>query len=231
MNGPFGPRKRTVMRTTLVAAALVAALAPGCLYDESGVDDADTSPLLHRLGTRAVLTLEDSSHIAITATGTDGQPLPTVEAEIVQGRTALRATPEGVIVVEAIEIDLSDVLVPPGTLSEAAYQLTGLQLRLGIQLGVVPEWSPDHRHAVGRGTADLLLDWSLTADGEVYPMATRKLENTPFELEVELDAGNNVTARISTSVAGQLSSFLDRIMLSDFSMELDATSLPDVDQT
>lgn len=218
------------MRTSLVTAALALALVPGCVYDESGVDDAETSPLLHRLGRRAVLALEDSSHIAITATGAEGQRLPTMEAEIIEGRTALRATPEGVIVVEALEIDLSDVIVPPGALSESAYHLSHLQLRLGIQLGVVPEWDAERRHAIGRGTADLLLDWSLTIDGEVYPMATRKLENTPFEIEVVLDEGNNVTARISTSVAGRLSNFIDRIMLSDFSMELDATSVPEVDQ-
>jgi hypothetical protein len=217
------------MRTTLVTAALALALTPGCVYDESGVDDAETSPLMHRLGSRAVLTLEDSSHIEITATGTDGQPLPGMAADIAQGRTALRATRDGVIVVEALEIDLSDVVVPPGTLSESSYQLTDLRLRLGLQLGVAPEWSADRRHAIGTGTADLLLDWSLVADGEVYPMATRKLENTPFQLEVILDEGNNVTARISTSVAGRLSSFLDRILLSDFSMELDATSLPAID--
>jgi hypothetical protein len=217
------------MRTTLVAAALVAALAPGCFYDESGVDDAETSPLLHRLGTRAVLTLEDSSHIAITATGADGQRLPAMEADIVQGRAALRATPEGVIVVEALEIDLSDVAVPPGALSESAYHLTDLQLRLGIQLGVVPEWSEDRRHAIGHGQADLLLHWSLAVDGEIYPMATRKLAGTPFDIEVDIDEGNNVTARISTSVSGRLSNFIDRIMLSDFSMELDATSLPEID--
>ena len=218
------------MRTPIVTAALALAVVPGCLYDESGVDDAETSPLLHRLGDRAVLTLEDSSHIAITATGADGQRLPTMEADIIQGRTALRSTREGVIVVEALEIDLSDVVVPPGVLAESAYHVTDLRLRLGLQLGVEPEWSPDHRHAIGRGHADLLLDWSLVADGETYPMATRKLENTPFELEVDLDEGNNVTARISTSVAGELSNFLDRIMLSDFSMELDATSMPDIDQ-
>lgn len=217
------------MRNTLVPAALVAALAPGCFYDDRGVEAAETSPLLYRLGTRAVLTLEDSSHIQITATSAGGQRLPSMEANIVDGRAALRATPDGVIVVEALEINLSDVTVPPGTLSDDTFHVTDLQLRLGIQLGTVPEWSDDGRRAVGHGKADLLMDWAVVLDGNVHPMGTRRLEDTPFEIAVELDDNDNVVARISTSVDGQLSTFLDRIMLSDFTMALEATSAPPVD--
>jgi len=217
------------MRNTIVTAALVAALAPGCFYDDGGVDPAEASPLLYRLGTRAVLDLQDTSHIAITATDLDGRRLPSIEADIVDGVAALRATPSGVIVVDALEIDLSDVEVPAGTLSPAALQVTDLKLRLGVQLATVPTWSEDRRHAVGTGSADLLLEWALVIDGELTPMATRKLEASPFEIAVDLDDNGNVTARITTSVGGELSRFLDRIMLSDFTMELDATSLPEVD--
>jgi hypothetical protein len=216
------------MRTYSVLA-LVAALAPGCLYDGSGVDPAETSPLLYRLGTRAVLDLEDSSHIDITATDDDGQRVPSMEADIVDGVAALRATPEGVIVVEALDIELSDVVVPAGLLSAGEYQVTDLRLRLGIQLATIPEWSADRRHAVGTGEADLLLEYALVVGGDVTPMGTRKIEATPFQIAVDLGEGDVVTARIATTIGGELSRFLDRIQLSNFSMRLDATSVPLVD--
>jgi hypothetical protein len=216
------------MRNILVTAAL-AAWVSGCVYDDAGVDPAIADPLRYRLGGRAVLALEDTSAIAVTATDVDGVALPSMRADIAGGRTAIRTTEEGVLVVEALEIDLADVVVPPGTVSPDAIAVTDLQLRLGIQLAVAPTWSDDGRSAVGTGRADLLLDWSIVNDSGTFPMATRKLEGTPFEVEVYLDEHDDVRARIATSVDGELSRYLDRIALSNFAMTLDATSFVPVD--
>jgi hypothetical protein len=216
------------MRNILVTAVL-AAWVSGCVYDDAGVDPADVAPLRHRLGGRAVLGLEDSSAITVTATDVDGVALPTMRAIITGGRAAVRTTADGVLVVEALEIDLSDVTVPAGAVSPETIDVTDLQLRLGIQLAVAPTWSEDGRTAIGTGRADLLLDWSIANDNGVFPMSTRKLEDTPFEVEVYLDERDDVRARIATSVDGELSRYLDRIALSDFAMELDATSYLPVD--
>jgi hypothetical protein len=216
------------MRTILVTAVL-AAWVSGCIYDDAGVDPAEVAPLRYRLGGRAVLALEDTSAITVTATDVDGVALPTMRAVITGGRTAVRATETGVLVVEALEIDLSDVTVPAGAVSPETIDVTELQLRLGIQLAVVPTWSEDGRTAVGTGRADLLLDWAIANDNGVFPMSTRKLEDTPFEVEVYLDEHDDVRARIATSVDGELSRYLDRIALSNFAMALDATSYLAVD--
>jgi hypothetical protein len=120
-------------------------------------------------------------------------------------------------------------VVPAGLLSPDPYHVTDLRLRLGIQLATEPEWSADRRHAVGTGQADLLLEYALVVGGDVTPMGTRKIEATPFQIAVDLGEGDVVTARIATTIGGELSRFLDRISLSDFSMQLDATSIPLVD--
>jgi hypothetical protein len=212
------------MRSLLVTAVL-ASVIPACVYDTEGVDTRDSLPLRSRLGGRAVLSLEDSSSIAITATDGSGGLLPTMRADIAGGRAAVRVTRPGTLVVEALEIDLADVTVPAGAVSPDSIEVTDLQLRLGIQLAVEPTWSDDGKSAVGTGRADLLLDWAVVNDSGVFPMTTRKIESTPFEVEVYLDDHDDVRARIATSIDGELSRFLDRIALSNFSMDLDATSL------
>ncbi len=153
------------------------------------------------------------------AASTDRGPLDGVSPRVVGGRAVLRATDDGVVLVEDLDVTLDDVIVPPGTVGTAPLHLTEVVLHLGTQIAAVGDWSDDS--VVGRGRADLLLDWSLVLpDGTPYPLATQKLRDQMFTVVVDRTAAGALTAHVLTSAAGELRTFADRVTLSDLEVEV-----------
>ena len=209
------------MKTLLSLALLPAALATGCAYDTSGVDDG--RPLDHELASRAFLDLAPTSTVGVTAYDASGKPLPYVEPTVHDGQTVLRTTDDGWLLVEDLAIHLDDVVIPAGQLEPTPVVLTNVDLRLGTQLAVQPMWSPDGKSVWGTGKADLLLDWALVLDnGNVWPLATQKLGAQDFTVTVELADDGTVTAQVDALARGKVDQVNGLFSLEDLNVNVDA---------
>ena len=203
------------MRKLIPVLALAAAI-PACTFDGSGSDPRD--PLRENLTHRAFLDLGASSRIGVTATGPDGQLMPEVAPAVTGGRAVLRATPDGVVIVEDLDVRLADVTVPCANGGRPVH-LTDLALRLGTQVDADGNWSADGMSVAGDGTGDLLLDWSwVLDDGTIYPLATEKLSRAPFSLHIAQDDAGQLTAAVWMKQDGDLRTIADQVTLSNLSM-------------
>jgi hypothetical protein len=205
--------------TKIPLAALV--LSTGaCAFDGDGVGGES---LESRLATRAFLDLASSSEVGVTATNADGRRLDYVEPRVTGGRAVLRTTETGYLLVEDLEIQLADVVIPPGELGPDSVVLTDVGLQLGTQIDAQVFWASDGEAAWGAGDADLLLDWSLVLDsGDTWPLATQRLGEADFEVAVMLDADGGLTAQVDTSIRGQVHELTGLVTLSDLNVAVDA---------
>lgn len=213
------------MFKTPIAIVVAALTLTGCAFDE-GVDPVGDETLYSRLGTRETLVLEPTSLVGVVASDNEGNPLPCMQPSVESGTAVLRSTKSGLLLVEDLEIELSDVVIPPGVIHSEDIHLTNIRLQLGTQIALEPDWTAGGGLSVeGAGTADLLFDWSVLSDsGAVYPLATQRLRDAEFLVEVGLHPDGSVTAFVTTSIDGRIGSFANRIQLSDFSLAVSAST-------
>lgn len=207
----------------LLSLLLPAAFVTGCAFQGDGVDDGRS--LDHELSARAFLDLAPTTTIGVCAYDASGNELPYVEPEVAGGRAVLRTTDDGYLLVEDLDVELDDVTIPAGELSDHPVVLTDVQLHLGTQLAVAPIWSGDGRAAWGTGNADLLLDWSLILDnGNVWPLATQKLGAQHFTLAVELNDDGTLTAQVDAAATGEVDHVNGLFSLANLDVAVDAVS-------
>jgi hypothetical protein len=213
-----------------ISIAIVAAVVSltGCAFDDSGDVLGSEESLHHRLGTRENLVLEPTSLVGVAAVDENGEPVPCIQPTVVGGTAVLRSTEDGLLLVEDLEIEMSDITIQEGIVLNQDIHLTDIVLSLGTQIVVEADWTAAGVRAHGFGTADLLLDWATVADsGNVYPLATQRLRDSEFYVEVKLEEDGSITASVTSSVEGELASFTNKVQLSDFSMAVEAVT-PDV---
>lgn len=214
-------------RRILIIASTVAAAASlgACNFDDDGQGTDERASLYERLGTREALSLESTSLIGVAAYDDAGNPLPCLQPSVEGGEAVLRATPEGVLVVEKMSVRLSDLVVESGVVYSEPIHLTDIELRLGTQLAVEPSWTEDDNAASGDGTADLLMDWAvLDDDGDRLPLATQLLRRTDFRVHAYLGDDRQVHLELLSSIDGRVAGFGNRVELSDFAMVVNAAS-------
>ncbi len=213
------------MFKTPIAIVVAALTLTGCAFDE-GTDPVGEESLYARLGTRATLVLEPTSLVGVVATDNNGNYLPCMQPTVTDGSAVLRSTKNGLLLVEDLDIHLSDISIPPGVVYSEPIELTNIRLHLGTQIALQPDWAAGNGlHTGGTGTADLLLDWSVRSDsGDVYALATQLLRDTEFLVEAGLQPDGSITAYVATSIEGRIGSFANRIQLRDFSMAVNAST-------
>lgn len=211
-----------------LAPILLAASLSACAFDGSG-PDGGSGPLASELHTRAFLDLADTTTVGVCAYDPDGNELPYVEPSVHGGRAVLRTTDDGWLLVEDLDIELDDVVIPAGELSTEPMVLTDVELHLGTQLAVQPFYSGDGEAAWGTGDADLLLDWALVLnDGSHYPLATQRLGAADFTVAVEIADDGSLQATIDTAVAGEFHELTGLVTLANLQVAVDAES-PKID--
>lgn len=194
-----------------------------CTFQDDGIADDSLETQLHQ---RAFLDLAPTSQVGVVATDPDGNVMPYVEPRVIGGRAVLRTTLDGWLLVEDLEIQLADVVIPPGEIGPDALVLTDVDLHLGTQLSTQPYWSADGDAAWGTGDADLLLDWSMvTSQGNVYPLATQMLGDADFTIGVRREEDGTLTAQVDTAIPGEVHSLTGLVTLSDLSVAVDAIEI------
>ena len=166
-----------------IATVVAFALLTGCSFDTEGTLSADGN-LYERLGHRESLSLVEPSEVGVTAYDRNGATVPCIQPAVTAGDAVVRVTADELLLLEKLDIVLSDVVLKPGVVHpEQPIRLTDVRMRLGTQLVIEPIWSDDYMFAAGTGRADLLLDWAvLDDDGDVLPLATQKLRDVEFEV-------------------------------------------------
>lgn len=191
-----------------------------CAFQEDGVPDDSLEAQLHQ---RAFLDLAPSSQVGVVATDADGNVMPYVEPRVTGGRAVLRTTEDGWLLLEDLDVQLADVVIPPGAIGDDAVTLTDVDLHLGTQLEAEPYWSGDGNGAWGSGDADLLLDWSMvTSEGNTYPLATQKLGDAGFTVAVRRLEDGSLSAEVDTAIPGEVHRLTGLVTLSDLSIAVDA---------
>ena len=210
--------------TFVPAAALALLAASGCTF-ETGAAPGGDETLYERLGTRAYLSLQQPSLVGVAAYDRDGEPLPCVQPTVRGGQTVLRATGDGLLLLEGLDIDLGDITIEPGViLEQEPVRLTDIRLRLGTQVTIDARWDAGGARATGAGRGDLLMDWAiLTEDGEALPLATQKIRDAELLVDAELLDDGEVIAEVSSTVDGTFWDF-SAVELADLSMQVNATS-------
>lgn len=191
-----------------------------CAFEDDGLVSDSLETQLHQ---RVFLDLAPSSTVGVVATDADGNPMPYVEPRVTGGRAVLRTTEDGWLLVEDLDVQLADVVIPPGAIGDDAVTLTEVGLHLGTQLAAEPYWAGDGDGAWGSGDADLLLDWSMvTSQGDVYPLATQLLGDAEFTVAVRRDEDGTLHAEVDTAIPGEVHRLTGLVTLSDLSIAVDA---------
>ncbi len=194
-----------------------------CAFQDDGVANDSLESQLHQ---RAFLDIAPSSTVGVVATDAEGEVMPYVEPRVIGGRAVLRTTEDGWLLVEDLEVQLADVVIPPGAIGDDAITLTDVDLHLGTQLATEPYWSADGEGAWGTGDADLLLDWSMvTSQGNAYPLATQMLGDADFTIGVRRADDGTITAQVDTAIPGEVHRLSGLVTLSDLSVAVDAVEI------
>jgi hypothetical protein len=217
-------------KTLAIGVGLVSLV--GCMgFDEAAAppvaDAADELGLYQRLGTRETLSLDVGSDVGVMARDDRGNDLPCLQPTVLGGEAVLRSTETELLLVEDLEIQLSDVSVRPGVVYDESIDLTDVHLRLGTQIVIEPEWSVDGQSAEGIGYADLLLDWALlTHTGHIHPLATQRIRDAEFFVRARLDEHGNIRAEAISLINGPIWDF-GVIEVSDMTLDVQATATRD----
>ncbi len=207
----------------IAIAALCTGLI-GCSFDTEANPSTGES-LYFQLGRRATLSLEEPSLVGVAAFDADGKPLDCVQPDVHGGTLIARASDEGLVIVEKLDLGLTDVIVEPGVVGQRPIHLTDIRFKLGTQLVLDPEWRSG-RNVAGVGHADLIMDWAiLTDDGQVLPLATQKVRDVEFSVEFTLEQDDTISAQLNSVVAGPIWDF-SLVELSDLSMVVHASNRP-----
>jgi hypothetical protein len=199
-------------------AFLPIALVAACSFEPTD----GSSGLADQLRRRAFLDISTDSAVEVSATARGGQALD-VDPTVLGGQAVLRTTEDGWLLVEDLDIPLDDVTVPAGLLSDRPVTFTDLYLRLGTQLAV-PLLAPlgdDTTALAGFGDADLLLDWAMLSwEGDVLPLAMRRIADAPFTVNLALDDEHRLHASINARVDGVVDELGELVVLRDLQVDV-----------
>jgi len=191
----------TTAATFATTLGLAAITLSACATEPSSPPQADPQ-LRSVLGGRQMLEVETTSAVemGLAQDATDMQP---VRPAVLGGHAQVRATADGFLIIEALELDLADVSIDKTWPTEHTVQLTGISFRLGTQLAIDAEWTDNH--AVGEGSSDLLMDWAVrTDDGDVLPLATQRARGVVLTADVAMGEDGTIRCRVDARVDGQL---------------------------
>lgn len=210
------------MRATL--ALLVATLAVACAPEDRD-SRIGVPTLVERLERGIDLYAYEGGAVVIEGRYEAGSiqkggvaVIPILAAE---GRIQL--DPDGLMWLEALEIELADVVVTPNTVP---IHLTGLKVTMVERVGALPRWTGfDLGRIELHGEATVELDWAIDgANGVIAPLLPARLG--PLELVVALrraEAGALVVGQVSLVGEGVLWSWADLLYLKDAAAGFDVT--------
>jgi hypothetical protein len=146
-----------------------------------------------------------------------------VELAVAGGEVALRATADGLLVVERLEAFFEDVHVPAEIVPPAGVRLTGLLVRIERPLVVAPVEGP--RGLTVIAAVDLVAEWAVDLGGgavaELRPVRLREL---PVSIDVGRDGLGRVQLRLVAFRDGEFWQWAETFRLGDLVVDLRAVA-------
>jgi hypothetical protein len=213
-----------------IALAVAFALAPLAACQGQGHDDWNPGPddasLLEQLGAGVTVEVapsspEGGSYAVTRALALRAGAAAEVALPIVGGYLALRATRDGLVVLEALEVDLSDAVIPPELFPPDGLHLTGLRLVLERPAVFGPDPGLDRLTAVGE--LDLRAEWAIDlGDGRSSPLGPLRLEGLPVSLDISRDPAGRLAVRVVAFRDGSFWRWAETFELTDLTLDLHA---------
>ena len=171
--------------------ALLISAAPGCALDSEGLfsADAETAVLMSSLQQSQAFTVtptaqdpDSGGFITVAGSWVDGPAGTSYRLTVNEGFATVEADAEGQLWLEALRIELGDLIVGDGTTPPHGARLTALTVVLDAPAQVDAHWSLGR--ASGAAAVDLDFDWALHIPSGPASLASQQLETVPAEVEI-----------------------------------------------
>jgi hypothetical protein len=180
-----------------------------------------------RLAEPATLTLSTESRVKVHAALTWPERREEDVVLEVAGTFESYALPDGSIALDALAVEVGDVIIPAETLPPNGIHLTDVRLILDGPAWAEGAWTFDDERGVVELELDLTLEWSIvTSDGEAHPLAPQHLEGVRTALMIESDAQGRLVARLDAEREGTFFAWSGLMELSDLEVTLRASEAP-----
>lgn len=191
--------------------------------DDIWTPDPGQPAILRELGVPQSLPVAPSGAQGsfATARGTAGQTEADIDLLVTGGSIELWAPSDGLLVVQDLEVELADVVVPPEVLPPQGAYLTGVGARLATPVSVDVTEQGGTVSVIA--SLDLEAHWALaSADGTVFPMSRISLDKVPFSLEISRNALGRLEARLVGFRDGPFWRWAGTLELGDLTVDLRA---------
>ncbi len=181
-------------------------------------DSSSTRAQLQRPRTFAVQPGGTAAVTAHRAWG--GDIVESASLPVLGGTLEVQALPDGRIEVVAMALQFGDIHLSSTSVPPDGLDLTQVSVSLD---GLVADarWTGD-ASAAASARSELLLDWSLRADGSVLPMATQHIDDVPLTIEIAPAAGGGLTVALHATRSGVFWEWTGLLDLSDLRLDVQA---------
>jgi hypothetical protein len=183
-----------------------------CTFDQSGL--SPPVQLRDRLATPEHLVLvPDACFLEVNQ-----KAIP-----LTGGSIDVQADLIGELQLDATDIHLGDIDVPPTADRPVELHFTDVKLALPKPIAAATEWSAAGDAGFTHIDTDVQLIWSLvTKDGQVIPLAPQNIKKVPLEIDV-FEAGNGrLTSTVHGEIQGPFYDWAGILEMSDLTVDLRA---------
>jgi hypothetical protein len=143
-------------------------------------------------------------------------PLP---LEILGGYAELRATPDELIVLQGLHVDLADVSVDAAIFPPRGIALTGLEVLLASPVVLRP--LVQENRVTASIQLDLMAEWAIDlGDGRVHPLNPVQLDQLSASVVVDRNLLGELRVGLTMTRDGPFWTWIDRFELSDLELSL-----------
>jgi hypothetical protein len=162
----------------------------------------------------AAVTVSATRHTSTVETGE-------IDLAILGGRIELSADDRGDVVIDALQIQVDDVVLSAEELPPHGITLTDISLTLAAPATGETTWQSDGDFGTAEVTMDLDLDWALLGnDGAHLPLGIKHITGVAVTFDVASDAEGRVVLTLHAARAGQFWDWAGIVELSDLSLAL-----------
>ncbi|HET6610536.1 MAG TPA: hypothetical protein VFG83_01030 [Kofleriaceae bacterium] len=171
----------------------------------------------------AVMADAETSFVTLTAGHVPSGASKAVEMAVLGGDLDVHTTVAGLLVIDTLAVELSDLEVPAAFVPPEGIALTGVIAHLDGPKAVEAEWSADGSTATAELSLDVVVDWAIRSeDGEVIQLSPLVITGMTMDVSLARGSDGHIAAHLSGLSSGAFWSWAGILELSDLSVEVSA---------